>query len=73
MGSGWRAARTPGVGLGTRGGGNRMSVPFYGCPTCGWATTASLSTAVKAHQVASPTCAGELESIDNWRLPRRRG
>ena len=27
------------------------------------ATTASLSTAVKAHQVGSPTCAGELELI----------
>ena len=50
--------------------GKSLGVSFYGCPDCGWATTASLSTAVKAHRVGSPGCAGELESIDDWRLPR---
>ena len=57
-------------GFEARGGGNSVSVPFYGCPECGWATIAPLSTALKAHRVGSPACAGELESIDDWRLPR---
>ena len=52
-------------------GGKSLSVPFYGCPQCGWATTASLSTALKAHHVSSPACGGELELIDDWHLPRR--
>ena len=52
-------------------GGKSVTVPFYGCPECGWATTAPLSTALKAHQVSSPDCAGEFESINDWSLPRR--
>jgi hypothetical protein len=47
----------------------RRSVPFYGCPECGWATTASSSTAAQTHQVRVPDCGGELELIEDWLLP----
>jgi peptide subunit release factor 1 (eRF1) len=44
-------------------------VPFYGCPECGWATTASSSNAAQAHRLSVPECGGELELIDDWLLP----
>lgn len=52
--------------------GKPTNMPLYGYPTCGWATSASLATAVKAHQACSPTCAGELELIKDWDLPPAR-
>jgi hypothetical protein len=44
-------------------------VPFYGCPKCGWATTASRSNALQAHRVRAPDCVGGLELIAEWLLP----
>jgi hypothetical protein len=44
-------------------------VPFYGCPECGWATTASSSIAAQAHQLGVPDCRGTLEVIEDWLLP----
>jgi hypothetical protein len=43
-------------------------VPFYGCPECGWATTASRFTAVQAHKTGVPDCGGKLELVEDWLL-----
>src|SRR5947209_13143102 len=64
----WPAAAA--VGFAGRGAGKAASMPLYGCPACGWASTASLVTAAEAHQVGSPTCGEELELVDDWHLPR---
>ena len=44
-------------------------MPFYGCPECGWATTASRSNAAHAHLRGEPDCGGELELIEDWQFP----
>lgn len=44
-------------------------MPFYGCPECGWATTASRSIAAQAHQLGVPDCGGKLELIEDWQFP----
>ena len=44
-------------------------MPFYGCPECGWAATASSADAGQAHRMAVPDCTGNLERIDDWLLP----
>jgi hypothetical protein len=38
-------------------------VPLFLCPICGWTTTASLTQAVRAHQLGVPDCDGVLEAL----------
>jgi hypothetical protein len=38
-------------------------MPLFSCPICGWATTASLAQAVRAHQFGVPDCDGILEQV----------
>jgi hypothetical protein len=33
-------------------------MPLFSCPICGWATTASLTQAVRAHELGVPDCNG---------------
>ena len=58
-----------GAGFWSKAAGKAATVPFYGCPECGWATSASSSTAAHAHQLGAPECGGELELVDDWLLP----
>jgi hypothetical protein len=58
-----------GAGFWSKNAGKSVPVPFYGCPECGWATSASSSTATQAHQMGVPECGGELELVDDWLLP----
>jgi hypothetical protein len=38
-------------------------VPLFSCPICGWTTTASLTQAVRAHQLGVANCDGVLERV----------
>ena len=38
-------------------------MPLFFCPICGWTTTASMTQAVRAHQLGVPDCDGILEPV----------
>ena len=38
-------------------------MPLFLCPICGWTTTASLTQAVRAHELGVPGCDGILEQV----------
>jgi hypothetical protein len=38
-------------------------MPLFSCPICGWATTASLTQAVRAHELGVPDCDGVLRQV----------
>jgi hypothetical protein len=38
-------------------------MPLFFCPICGWTTTASLTQALRAHQLGVPECDGILEPV----------
>ena len=75
---GLRLARygVAGFSLSTRGN-PRNAFPLYRCGHCGFATTAFWDTAVQAHAIGCPECAGEVELVTRFDTPegasRERG
>lgn len=55
--------------------GKFANMPLYRCPECGWATTASWVTTVRAHRAGCPECAGSPLLVANAgaRVPSESG